>query len=455
VLAPRLKTAGHGECPAIGRGVSHIFFNAVARIRSARLRPAHKPARPDCVSHETLIVRIYIAGKNKIAVEAAEFVRRQPNLAELWVMPNAEDSGIDTWQPSLRKWAKVHQVPIVCLDDVYPVADLLFMSLEFDTLIAPARFRSAKLFNIHFSLLPQYKGAYTAIWPLLDGKDYTGVTLHKIDKGIDTGDIIDQERISIALNDTSRTVYDKYLDAGYRLFETWLPRLLAGNFVALPQPADNSSFRSRSSIDFLNLKIELKQTAFAVHNQIRAFTFREYQLPSVYGWPISKSQITRIRSVAKPGAIVEDNDRFMQLATIDYDLIVYKDAFELLLRACERGAESEVRFYGRLVENLNMRNSKGWSPLMVAAYHNNLAATKALVELGADLNQTNYKGTTVAMFARSGATAARDLSCLRFLLERGAEVNAPDLHGRTILSYAVAEPFPELTELLRAWGVEK
>ena len=56
----------------------------------------------------------------------------------------------------------------------------------------PKNFLNARLYNIHFSYLPAYKGMFTSALPIKNGEVDSGVTLHKIESGIDTGDIIDQ-----------------------------------------------------------------------------------------------------------------------------------------------------------------------------------------------------------------------------------------------------------------------
>lgn len=72
--------------------------------------------------------------------------------------------------------------------------DLIFISLEFDKIVNPDLFKDARLYNIHFSLLPSYKGMYTSAIPILNGEEMVGVTFHEIDKGIDTGNIIAQKK---------------------------------------------------------------------------------------------------------------------------------------------------------------------------------------------------------------------------------------------------------------------
>ena len=144
-------------------------------------------------------MKICIAGKNNIACNILEYLIFQKNMKkeQLFVCCNKNDNGKNTWQRSLRYTAKLLGIKEVCLDDLYDIQDLVFLSLEFDKIIKPTLFTSRKLFNIHFSLLPSYKGMYTAALPILNNEKHTGVTFHKIDNGIDTGPIIAQKKIII------------------------------------------------------------------------------------------------------------------------------------------------------------------------------------------------------------------------------------------------------------------
>src|ERR1035437_6481454 len=106
---------------------------------------------------------VCIAGKSSIAISAGAYVQRHHPEWKLLILPNRSDLGYDTWQPSLKKWALNSTVPLVHLEDLYQMENLVFVSLEYDRLIAPDRFRTKSLFNVHFSLLPAYKGAYTSL----------------------------------------------------------------------------------------------------------------------------------------------------------------------------------------------------------------------------------------------------------------------------------------------------
>ena len=67
---------------------------------------------------------------------------------------------------------------------------------------------------------------YTSAMPIINGEQESGVTLHKSDNGIDTGDIIDQLCFKITANYTARDLYYKYLDYGFDLFKNNIEALL-------------------------------------------------------------------------------------------------------------------------------------------------------------------------------------------------------------------------------------
>ena len=135
---------------------------------------------------------ICLAGKNSIAVDAMLHLIERGWKKQLVVCANQTDNGVSSWQPSLLRFAREFGVRIVSLDEAQQIQDLIFISLEFDKIIRPSAFKSRRLYNIHFSALPAYKGLYTSALPILHGEGLSGVTLHEIDSGIDTGPIVAQ-----------------------------------------------------------------------------------------------------------------------------------------------------------------------------------------------------------------------------------------------------------------------
>lgn len=89
--------------------------------------------------------------------------------------------------------------------------------------------------NLHASLLPRYRGAAPVAWAIIRGESVTGNTTMKIDAGLDTGDILLQEEMPIAPDDTAETLGRRLSVAGARLMVETLNRLQDGSVIARPQ----------------------------------------------------------------------------------------------------------------------------------------------------------------------------------------------------------------------------
>ena len=269
--------------------------------------------------------KICIAGKNDIAVNALHYLIYDLHIPVEYIAVtlNQTDTGQDSWQKSLKAYAQSNRVDILSLKDLYFIEDLVFISLEFDQIVKVQRFSANKLYNIHFSKLPAYKGMYTSVLPILKGEIESGVTLHNIDAGIDTGSIIRQISFPLHLQDTARTLYDKYLHYGLQLFKEEIYTILKDVPVATEQSVFQSSYYSKQEIDFQNIHIDLNKTSFEIHNQLRAFIFPEYQLPCIKGIKIKRSELLLIKK--EPRQCVDKNDYF-EITGIDGFLIqAYKD----------------------------------------------------------------------------------------------------------------------------------
>jgi methionyl-tRNA formyltransferase len=258
-----------------------------------------------------------IAGKNNIAVEILDYAMSIFDKGKILGVPNCTDIGEDGWQKSFLKKCCDEGIECAHIHQLYNM-DMVFLSLEYNELIYPSKFKSKNLFNIHFSALPKFRGMYTSTWPILKGEKESGVTLHKIDNGIDTGDIIDQILFPIKNEDTARDLYFKYIKYGTMLVKENLINLLEGNFITYPQSVKGATYYAKGSIKFN--EINFRQTADAVVNQIRAFTFKEYQLPKINDRIIEKAVILDERSQKRPMNILEESEKYIIMSTIDYNI---------------------------------------------------------------------------------------------------------------------------------------
>src|SRR5712671_1348204 len=95
--------------------------------------------------------------------------------------------------------------------------------------------------NVHTSLLPKYRGAAPIQRAILNDESETGVTIMKMDAGMDTGDILAQERTLIGPDDTSETLHDRLARIGADLLVRTIPGYVAGTLKPTPQPAEGAS----------------------------------------------------------------------------------------------------------------------------------------------------------------------------------------------------------------------
>lgn len=392
---------------------------------------------------------VCIAGKNNIAIKVLEYIFQKENRDyELGIVCNRTETGVDGWQRSYRKFANGLGIKEYKLEDLYDIENLVFVSLEFDQIVKPQKFKNARLYNIHFSLLPAYKGMYTSVIPLLNGERKTGVTFHCIDAGIDTGDIIAQKEFVIEKNYTARDVYFSYIKYGTELVIKYIDDVINNNVETRKQPAEGSTYYSKRTIDYSNIKINLQQTAENIYNQLRAFNFREYQIPTVYEKPIIASEILQETTRMKPGTILQTSDVGMTIATIDYDMILYYDRFEELMQACEQGDLELVKEICKVPRHINDKNDKGWTPLIVATYNGHMDIVKYLLSAGADIYDTNYNGTNLLMYAKEPFLRTGNSEMFKLIWNLGISPEIQDFYGKSLIDYLAQDGYT-VSDLLK------
>ncbi len=233
---------------------------------------------------------ICIAGKNRCAIECLKYLIENFKNVNILALPNKSDKGLDGWQKSFKKFAKQKKISVTNLDNLQKQKNLFLFSLEYEKILNIKKFSTKNLFNIHFSLLPKYRGCHTNYFQIKNGEKVSGVTLHKIDSGIDTGDIIDSLKFKISQNSTAYENYDKLLSKSILLFKKNIKRILSGNYRIKKQNLKKGSYFSRQSVNYkslINLK-EIKHN-LTTHNQIRSLIFEPFQLPIYNDKKIIKS----------------------------------------------------------------------------------------------------------------------------------------------------------------------
>ncbi len=124
--------------------------------------------------------------------------------------------------------------------------------------------------NVHASLLPKYRGAAPIQWAIANGDTETGVTIMKMDVGLDTGPIVSQRATSIRSEDDSVTLHDRLAQLGAELLAQSIPDYVAGKIQPVPQPAAGASYAAKIKKE--GGRIDWNQPAQTIWNRLRAFT---------------------------------------------------------------------------------------------------------------------------------------------------------------------------------------
>lgn len=167
-------------------------------------------------------------------------------------------------------------------------------------------------FNLHASLLPQYRGAAPINWAIINGEKETGVTTFFLQHKIDTGDIIDQEKVSIGENETAGELHDKLMATGANLVLKTVQQIENETISTSPQN-DNQSLKEAFKIFKPFCKIDWTKSLDKIHNHIRglspyptAYTeFKHKETGELVSCKVFKSEKEINNHQLKSGTIVQ------------------------------------------------------------------------------------------------------------------------------------------------------
>lgn len=164
----------------------------------------------------------------------------------------------------------------------------------------------------HPAALPDNRGRHPLIWTLVLGLKTLGSTFFWMDEGADSGPIISQATVEVAEDDYAIDLYDKMTQEALTQLETFIPRLKAGEEMAIPQNLQGSNcWRKRSKPDG---KIDFRMSSLSIYNLVRALSQPYPGAHFVYqGVDISVWKTRRINGDGyeniEPGKVVEVTDQ--------------------------------------------------------------------------------------------------------------------------------------------------
>lgn len=178
-------------------------------------------------------------------------------------------------------------------------------------------------FNLHGSLLPQYRGAAPLNWAVINGETKTGVTTFLLDHEIDTGNILFKRETEIGENETVGDVHDRLMEIGANLVTETVDALANGNFKAIPQDGllDKREIKNAPKIFKEDCKVDWSKDAESIRNLVRglspyptAWTNLVHEdTGNVIPLKLFFVEKTNIEKAIKPGEIISDGKKYLHV----------------------------------------------------------------------------------------------------------------------------------------------
>lgn len=204
----------------------------------------------------------------------------------------AVEHGLSVYQPrTLRDGSSDELIKELAPDIIVVVA--------YGCIIPPQLLHAAKYgcINLHVSLLPKYRGSAPIQWAVLNGDEGTGVTIMQLDEGLDTGDILMVEPVTIDPEETSGELFDRVSAVGAGTLVTALEKIEAGELT--PRKQDNAAATMAPPLTKDMAQFDFTQDAAHIHNWVRGMN------PWPMAWFVTaggkKVKVTECRVAASDG----------------------------------------------------------------------------------------------------------------------------------------------------------
>lgn len=189
-------------------------------------------------------------------------------------------------------------------------------------------------FNLHASLLPQYRGAAPINWAVINGETQTGITTFFLRDKVDTGDIIFRETMEIGQDETAGELHDRMKVKGAQLVVKTIAAILAGNFETFDQSrftTHDSPLKPAPKIYTDTCRIDWNMPSAYIFNKIRglspvpgAFTEVKLKDGSTSSIKIIRTGMEIANHAVVPGSILMDGRSVLKISASDGNIIIYE-----------------------------------------------------------------------------------------------------------------------------------
>jgi methionyl-tRNA formyltransferase len=173
--------------------------------------------------------------------------------------------------------------------------------------------------NLHGSILPKYRGAAPIQRCLLAGETETGVTLMQMDRGMDTGDMIDIERVGIGPDETYGELQERLAHIAADLAERWITRIVAGDYPRTPQ--DHEEATHAPKVEKAEAELRFDRPAQGEYDRYRAFTPSPGPFLNTQRGIVRISRMARAEGQGEPGTVLQASPLVVAFSTGALELV--------------------------------------------------------------------------------------------------------------------------------------
>ena len=173
-------------------------------------------------------------------------------------------------------------------------------------------------YNLHASLLPQYRGAAPINWAIINGETETGVSTFKLKHEIDTGDLLVQKTCVITDDDTLGTLHDKLMHIGADAVIDTLDQIVSGEVKQIPQ-IDNGELKAAPKLFTTNTEIAWDTTTSSIRNMVRGLSPYPLAHSTFDGKKLLVYEVKTefVEHHLTPGTFISDGKRYLKVAVAD------------------------------------------------------------------------------------------------------------------------------------------
>ncbi len=231
--------------------------------------------------------KIAFLGSKGIGFSSLKFLLDHTSMLDIEIVAVfSNDRKISKTDPSIMDLAKSHSIPV--FQDIDKIIELpsfeLLISVQYHEILHQKHIDCAQelAINLHMAPLPEYRGCNQFSFAIIEGAEEFGTTLHVMEAGIDSGDILFERRFPILDTESVQTLHQKTTMESIQLFEDSIAKIIQGNYQRQPQSKYKgiraSGFHLRNEMDSIK-QIDSTWPEEKIDRYIRATYFPPFAPP--------------------------------------------------------------------------------------------------------------------------------------------------------------------------------